>query len=802
MLLIKKSLVLISSKNFTSWVNFYENKLIYFEARHLNIDDWEWEVPSKLEWSEQWKLTREEFESLHGWKNDIIESSESLWKHINKYKEKIWLEEAAIKADIKILPPSIKTQLSDLNTHLGEFETDVKDNCLEIGYLIDNLINQINVRINKIETSVEQEVAKNIPLTQDLIWNILKNNQWQFEIYKGSLFNNEQCAQGMKIGPLQFPSRADELSIGMSVLLPPQVRKVWIKKANWQKITAVRSWYAGNFYTPSGQYAEILNNYNITILENDNSVAQKAKQNFESSHGEMDTFAPDEKQTTQIDNQEITERELIYQMALRQNVDPVLLLALRKTEDGKEGREFWIDYIDTKNYIAQLNIAARSISDGMADFKNTFPEDQLYHKSWNPTLSLKFITFYSLRYFTLDNWETRKDHIQKLSDQYWKYKKIKFDSSKIEGLIWEMKDKIWIYENPGDFSKFRPFKTSDHRHKPLTHEPLAKETQTQSEAPQPTQKEWQSFEKFSYWTEIVLESGERVNLQNFLNKYISKQYANRGSNKIKLSEWLGKTIESPRLYGIQYSITQIWEDWKANTLEENNETEPNYMASSAKIFAVLTYLEMQNWKINKEELKMIAEVFVNSNNDNWRRLWYAIAHKKRLKDILNVPISICRSSNTKRAANEKIRDTFIEMYGKNGNWLSKRPHPSNSLLLKANFWSQVLADMNNWKFAWWNIALQLMQYVATWWSKSAKYLPKDAQVITKTWTWNHYTKGDKSKWIPPRLIKSYSAEMGIIIYKGKRFAFTIQSESKKKVWNERIAQTIKYLFDKYIKNAV
>ncbi len=302
-----------------------------------------------------------------------------------------------------------------------------------------------------IQKALESEPGEyNGSMSQEFLSKSLAGKDGKFELSAGSVFSPEMCGEGQSFGPLEFPTKADEQTVGLSDLMPPAVRKVEVEDVNGQKITAIRDGYAGNFYSVGKPrvYAKILNNYKFTILENDPEVAEKAKQDFEQSYGSFDDFlsasgTPDNE--TEVNGEKVKEKKLIYEMALRQGIDPHVLFALRKTENGGAGLEFGIKSVEAKDYINQLNMAARSIRNSMTRFRNQFPESEIYHDGQAPKLSLKFLAFFSTRYSPPGEGGVNVNHLPNMAKIYGKSRGIDFDFSNLNSL----RDKMRQFSAPG-----------------------------------------------------------------------------------------------------------------------------------------------------------------------------------------------------------------------------------------------------------------------------------------------------------------------------------------------------------------
>ena len=445
MVFINETLALIYDQNQKFW-NFSNERLVYFQAKHLKIDEEAEKSQGKLKWAEKWKLTKEKLDNLE-WKAwDISASSEDLRKHINKYKERIWLEETSIKTSLKKdnLPAEIRNQLWELGTYLDTFKTDEED-CWDINDIITFLLKWINKRINKIETTVKNEKEK-LPevfdefLTQESYRNALLWKDGEFEISSWSVFKKEDCPEWKSFGPLNFPNREEELTVWLSDIMPPEVRKVEVTDVHWNIITAIRNGYAGNFYSTSNpkRYAEILDDYNFTILENDPNIVEETRNTFITNYNSPDKFLTTEKEKIQIDWKEIPETELIYEMSLRQWIDPYLLFTLRKIWDfGPQNGSN--NQLDLNKYITDLSETAKNIADCMVDFNNQFPEKEMYNKGNPPNLSIKFLAFFSTLYFPWNQDWSQEQHLSNIAKIYGEYRNLKFDTTKVKKVREEMK---------------------------------------------------------------------------------------------------------------------------------------------------------------------------------------------------------------------------------------------------------------------------------------------------------------------------------------------------------------------------
>ncbi len=103
-------------------------------------------------------------------------------------------------------------------------------------------------------------------------------------------------------------------------------------------------------------------------------------------------------------------------MAMRYGIDPHLLLALRRQENGAEDVEFGIKSVEAKNYLNQLNMAARSIQNSINRYERIFDAD--LEKDGH--LTVEFMAFFSGRYCPPQLGGVNVNHLPGISRMYGK----------------------------------------------------------------------------------------------------------------------------------------------------------------------------------------------------------------------------------------------------------------------------------------------------------------------------------------------------------------------------------------------
>ena len=147
----KESLALINN-NFDK---FFDTEILIFEdfeAKHLKIES-EWEKAG------EWKLSKEEFDKLHWWEDDL--ALDTLWDHVDKYAWRVNTEKGNIKKHLNLdektdLPKHINDEIQELNKTLSKIKDEIKD-AKKIDELVAKLITQLNLDITDIEKAVNKK---------------------------------------------------------------------------------------------------------------------------------------------------------------------------------------------------------------------------------------------------------------------------------------------------------------------------------------------------------------------------------------------------------------------------------------------------------------------------------------------------------------------------------------------------------------------------------------------------------------------------------------------------------------------
>ncbi len=236
------------------------------------------------------------------------------------------------------------------------------------------------------------------------------------KIIDGSLWDKENCVIGKEI-PVQLPEK-DELIIGLGDILPPEVGEVEVKEPNGMFRKAVRRGLTGGFYYENGGgYAKILNGgyaFKITKLRSEAEIAE-IKKRFDDKYAESFNKIDDFNKEVEINGEKVSEKKLIYEMAMRYGLDPHFLLALRRQENGGEGQEFGIKSAETNDYLNQLNMSARSIQNSMNRYEGVFNKSPLNEGGF---LSVEFIALFSDRYCPPELGGVNENHLPGIAKMY------------------------------------------------------------------------------------------------------------------------------------------------------------------------------------------------------------------------------------------------------------------------------------------------------------------------------------------------------------------------------------------------
>lgn len=228
------------------------------------------------------------------------------------------------------------------------------------------------------EVLTESETGKNIETVTKTIIN------------SKDRFKESDCSIGKEFNLLDFPSNHIERAVGLADLMPFTVRSVKVTDPNGNSKVAERDSIGGGFYYKPHTYAKIFSNYKFEIdsITTPQDLVQKRQiqeKNFPSSR--IENIEHDE-----------SEKEILQEVAFQYGFDPLLLLALRQTENGREGREMGILSVKTADFTDQARLAARSIENSSHRFAEKYPNEKFWQSSG--VISAKGLAFCSSRYCT------------------------------------------------------------------------------------------------------------------------------------------------------------------------------------------------------------------------------------------------------------------------------------------------------------------------------------------------------------------------------------------------------------------
>lgn len=186
-----------------------------------------------------------------------------------------------------------------------------------------------------------------------------------------------------------------EFNLWLSDLMPAKVRKV---KIEWERfgrkydIEWERKWLKWWFFSDKNEYIPVFSWFKVTIIETatDEELANIWKQNEEKIRKYM------ENPKIQDFNQKYWEKETraIITSALEYEMDPMVLMTLRRTENWAAWKEFWVLRPWAETYDYQLILACRTIQNNMNRYKNLSWKDA--QENW--IITPEFLCFFSSRY--------------------------------------------------------------------------------------------------------------------------------------------------------------------------------------------------------------------------------------------------------------------------------------------------------------------------------------------------------------------------------------------------------------------
>jgi hypothetical protein len=226
-------------------------------------------------------------------------------------------------------------------------------------------------------------------------------------------FNNKKVEKMRKnFIKLEFSDKDSERMIGLADLMPSKVRKVLVMTPGGVIREAERSGTKGGFFYEGGQYAKVLNSYKVKISEINNEAGKELSAQYDAK------FSKEYLAGLELENEE--EKKTIINVSKEYGIDSKILIALRKTENGEIGKEMGILGYNTKSFLDQARLSARTIQNNMKRFEKNFPGEKAVDKDLKFTP--EFIVFFSNIYAPVgvgnDKNNLNKNHKNNLSSLY------------------------------------------------------------------------------------------------------------------------------------------------------------------------------------------------------------------------------------------------------------------------------------------------------------------------------------------------------------------------------------------------
>lgn len=292
-------------------------------------------------------------------------------------------------------------------------------------------------KIQKELSSVDLDVLSTDTYPQKYIYsneNLSKKIKKVETISTTSFYEIKELKKGndfVKFENIKFENRQAEMNIGLGDLMPPEVKKIKVwNRAGTFLGSAQRKSLSGGFYynKGAGRYAKILKGYSFEVEEIEENVKEKISQHkeiFDAQHKEKYEDIEHEKVIT-IQEKEIEEKEIIYQMASRYDIDPLFILAFRKQciERGDD-LGFGISFPYAQDYANQINMFCRKLQHTINRVATS--------KDKNGKLTIAFIKSFSQKY--IQDKYRKNNFINGVLEKYGQYSEKKFNLQEVKNVF-------------------------------------------------------------------------------------------------------------------------------------------------------------------------------------------------------------------------------------------------------------------------------------------------------------------------------------------------------------------------------
>ena len=212
-----------------------------------------------------------------------------------------------------------------------------------------------------------------------------------------------------------------------------------------------------------------------------------------------------------------------------------------------------------------------------------------------------------------------------------------------------------------------------------------------------------------------------------------------GRDAKKMYERILESKEQENAQGLQWYFAKITPNGLQEISKSKNPDKSFYGASVLKVPAAIRYAAWRNERYSMEDIKMVADALMVSNNQQWNKLrGYPIGQKNPNK-------------STGHAEVGEFFEKYGERYGitNNGQYMS----PRGAALLAQDIYQKKLPGSE--------LVLRAMFSCHTGSTRIEKYLPKDTLVASKTGSW-----------------KGWNNEMSIIMHNGEPYVLSVFSKNK------------------------
>lgn len=314
-----------------------------------------------LEEIKQW--TKQELWNL---KNEIVQTKEKLDK-VNDYlsNNTLWKQLLANSLNWMLNDESVCFYLDENNKISFDDKADeiILETIIKIAgkiWVTDKLFidadwnNEISDK--DIIISKKQDLENIDPISANS-WQLLekeKNNPWFLKDNYLEKINNNKFKVNFQ------NNKSAEQDIWISDMLGKNVKIIKITDLDWKSSTYIRQWIHGSFYDSDNNYGDVLNNYEIEIIEEiDNETLKKINSEIETKINES-LKNPTIKQLYEKWD-DLTKERIIQTIrkSLEYEVQPEVVIWLWKGENPQLWEYMWINRLSVDSFEWQLTLLCR-----------------------------------------------------------------------------------------------------------------------------------------------------------------------------------------------------------------------------------------------------------------------------------------------------------------------------------------------------------------------------------------------------------------------------------------------------------